>query len=337
MQFSAWLWARDPMAKVAATYAKALTIRDSLRVRDLIDSQWYQDTFNPGWRVVIGQRLHEDDPYGAMLNTGDYVHLNLPSKLERERKCCAWCIEHGPTTQIGFTDPRKEEGELLFPTLFTDKVIKQAEKDLGSYDFAGQHQQRPSPAEGGMFKRTYWRWYNREELPYIEMVVISVDCTFKKVDDADFVAIHVYGVCGARFYLLARRHEQMGFRATKDAIRILWDEFTEIAQKDTNTVMEVHGAGLISDQVALRELHLARVELVAGRRSRTRSWRRLQMRSLHRARMSSNRSHLRKILSNPIQLWMAPQTRELPESLDCFYINMRARKTQTPLVSERPL
>ena len=77
-----------------------------------------------GWRVVIGQRLHEDDPYGAMLATGDYVHLNLPSKFERERKCCAWCIEHGPTTQIGFTDPRKEEGELLFPTLFTDKVIK---------------------------------------------------------------------------------------------------------------------------------------------------------------------------------------------------------------------
>jgi predicted phage terminase large subunit-like protein len=340
VQFSAWLWARDPMAKViAATYAKALTIRDSLRVRDLIDSQWYQDTFNPGWRVkreekqgkakvidpatnawtwvktnedwlsnsvkgerralsvggaatgfradgqifddllnasdkhskaardtatewaiktmssrfndmrkgwrvVIGQRLHEDDPYGAMLATGDYVHLNLPSKFERERKCCAWCIEHGPTTQIGFTDPRKEEGELLFPTLFTDKVIKQAEKDLGSYDFAGQHQQRPSPAEGGMFKRTFWRWYTREELPYIEMVVISVDCTFKRVDDADFVAIHVYGVCGARFYLLARRHEQMGFRATKDAIRILWDEF-----KPSATLIEdkANGSAVIEE------------------------------------------------------------------------------------------
>ena len=95
-----------------------------------------------------------------------------------------------------------------------------------------------------MFKRTYWRWYTREELPYIEMVVISVDCTFKKVDDADYVAIHVYGVSGARFYLLARRHEQMGFRATKDAIRILWDEF-----KPSATLIEdkANGSAVIEE------------------------------------------------------------------------------------------
>jgi hypothetical protein len=38
--------------------------------------------------------------------------------------------------------------------------------------------------------------------------------------------------------------------------RSLWQmtegEKSDIAQKDTNTVMQVHGAGLISDQVALR-------------------------------------------------------------------------------------
>lgn len=178
-----------------------------------------------GWRVVIGQRLHEDDPYGAMLSTGDYVHLNLPSEFESQRKCCSWCLEHGSTTKLGFTDPRKEEGELLFPKLFTPAVIAQAKKDLGGYDYAGQHQQRPAPAEGGMFKRSFWRWYTRAELPAAQMIVISVDCTFKKVDDADYVAIHVYAVVGPRFYLIARRHEQMGFKATKDAIRILWDEF----------------------------------------------------------------------------------------------------------------
>jgi len=319
VMFSAWLWARDPMTKIiAATYAKSLTIRDSLRVRDLVSSDWYQDTFNPGWRVfqketkvrqldaktgvwtwvktnedwlsnsvkgerralsvggaatgfradgqifddllnasekyseakrdeaqewavktmssrfndmrngwrvVIGQRLHEKDPYGAMLDTGDYVHLNLPSEFERERKCCVWCRQHGPTTAIGWTDPRTEEGQLLFPELFTPEVIAKAKKDLGSYDYAGQHQQRPAPAEGGMFKRSYWRRYAREELPALNMVVISADCTFKDVSSSDYVAIHVWGVVGARFYLLARKHEQMGFTATKRAIRVLWEEF----------------------------------------------------------------------------------------------------------------
>jgi predicted phage terminase large subunit-like protein len=304
VQFSAWLWARDPMAKIlAATYARDLTVRDSMRTQDLIRSTWFQETFAPtwewrktnedifsnslkgerralsvggkatgfrgdgqifddllnakdrhseaarkaardwaistmssrfndmrkGWRIVIGQRLHEEDPYGAMLATGDYVHLNLPSEFERERKCCVWCREHGSTTQLGFTDPRTEEGELLFPVLFTPEVIRQAKKDLGTYDFAGQHQQRPSPAEGGMFKRTYFQRYRREELPACQFVVITVDCTFKKVDDADFVAIHVYAVVGPRYYMLARRHERMGFRATKDTVRMLWDQYKPVA------------------------------------------------------------------------------------------------------------
>lgn len=300
VMFSAWLWTRDPKEKVlAATYAKSLTIRDSLRTKDLLQSAWFQETFAPewawvktnedwlsndqkgerraltvrgaatgfradgqifddllnasernskavrddatewaiktmssrfndmrhGWRVVIGQRLHEQDPYGAMLATGDYVHLNLPSEFERERKCCAWCREHGTTTAIGFTDPRRDEGQLLFPELFTTEVIAKAKKDLGSYDYAGQHQQRPAPAEGGMFKRSYWRWYMRAELPALHIIVISVDCTFKAVSDSDFVSIQVWGAVGPRFYLLARRHERMGFSATKQAIRILWDEW----------------------------------------------------------------------------------------------------------------
>jgi predicted phage terminase large subunit-like protein len=119
--------------------------------------------------------------------------------------------------------------ELLFPVLFTPEVIRQAKKDLGTYDFAGQHQQRPSPAEGGMFKRTYFQRYRREELPACQFVVITVDCTFKKVDDADFVAIHVYAVVGPRYYMLARRHERMGFRATKDTVRMLWDQYKPVA------------------------------------------------------------------------------------------------------------
>jgi predicted phage terminase large subunit-like protein len=168
------------------------------------------------WRVVIGQRLHEADPYGAMLATGDYVHLCLPSEFEPGRRC---------QTKIGWSDPRTVEGELLFPELFTPAVIAQAKKDLGSYDYAGQHQQRPSPAEGGLFKREWWRYYRPEELPGLDMIVISVDATFKEAIDVDFVAIHVYGFVGPRVYLLARRHQKMGFTATKDSIRILNAEF----------------------------------------------------------------------------------------------------------------
>lgn len=291
VMFSAWLWARNPQTKIiAATYASSLTIRDSIRTRDLVMSEWYQETFSAdwsmvktnedwisnsksgdrralsvggkatgfradgqifddllnasdkhskpardyardwaistmssrfndmrnGWRVVIGQRLHEEDPYGAMLATGKYEHLCLPSEFESKSRC---------STSIGWTDPRTVDGELLFPELFTREVLEQAKLDLGSYDYAGQHQQRPSPAEGGLFKRDWWRYYRPEELPAMHMILISVDATFKEAKDVDYVAIHVYGFNGPRAYLLARRHQKMGFTATKDSIRILYAEF----------------------------------------------------------------------------------------------------------------
>jgi predicted phage terminase large subunit-like protein len=284
VQFSAWLWTKRPAERIlAATYAAKLTVRDSVRTRDLVMSDWYRDTFSPewemvkanedyisnslsgfrlalsvgsvatgfrgngqifddllnasdkhseaardtardwamstmstrfndmrsGWRVVIGQRLHELDPYGAMLKTGEYEHLCLPSEFEPERRS---------KTSIGWTDPRQEAGELLFPELFTPAVIEQAKRDLGPYDYAGQHQQRPAPAEGGIVKRDWWQPYTVGQQPTFDMVAISVDAAFKETKDSDFVAIHVYGCIGPRTYLIDRVHEKLAYNATKQAI-----------------------------------------------------------------------------------------------------------------------
>jgi predicted phage terminase large subunit-like protein len=93
------------------------------------------------------QRLHERDTSGVILakNLG-YVHLMLPMEFEPERRC---------TTSIGFTDPRTEAGELLFPERFNAAQVEKLKAVMGSYAVAGQFQQRPAPREGGMFKR-HW-------------------------------------------------------------------------------------------------------------------------------------------------------------------------------------
>jgi hypothetical protein len=52
----AWVWIRRPTWKVIfGTYAETLSTRDSLRCRDLIQSQWYQDTFRPKWKIRSDQ------------------------------------------------------------------------------------------------------------------------------------------------------------------------------------------------------------------------------------------------------------------------------------------
>jgi hypothetical protein len=50
-------------------------------------------------------------------------------------------------------------GELLFPALYPQTVIDQAKKDPGAAGYAGQHQQRPAPAEGGILQRHWWRYF----------------------------------------------------------------------------------------------------------------------------------------------------------------------------------
>lgn len=98
--------------------------------------------------VVVMQRLHERDLAGTILAHGmDYEHLMLPMAFERERAC---------RTRIGFSDPRRDEGELLDPRRFPAPVVAALKRDMGRYAWAGQYQQRPAPRDGGLFRRAWF-------------------------------------------------------------------------------------------------------------------------------------------------------------------------------------
>jgi predicted phage terminase large subunit-like protein len=97
--------------------------------------------------IVVMQRIHHDDVSGQIQKLHlPYAHLMLPMEFEPERRC---------STPIGFTDPRSQAGDLLFPERFTRAAVEAAKVPMGSYAVAGQFQQRPTPREGGLFKR-HW-------------------------------------------------------------------------------------------------------------------------------------------------------------------------------------
>jgi len=99
--------------------------------------------------IVIMQRLHENDVSGYILARDlGYEHLCLPMEYEPDRAC---------KTKIGFKDPRKKAGDLLFPDRFSRKTVERDKSVMGSFAVAGQFQQRPVPREGGMFKN---HWFN---------------------------------------------------------------------------------------------------------------------------------------------------------------------------------
>ena len=96
--------------------------------------------------LLIMQRLHENDLTGVAIRLKmPYVHLMLPMRFEPERAC---------VTPFG-RDIRTRDGELLFPERFPEHVVDRDEAAMGAHAVAGQHQQRPSPRGGLMFKR-HW-------------------------------------------------------------------------------------------------------------------------------------------------------------------------------------
>lgn len=98
--------------------------------------------------VVMMQRLHTADVSGTILELGmEYEHLMLPMEFEPARKCY---------TSLNFQDPRTEEGELLDPVRVPATEIVRLKRDMGEFAYSGQYQQRPTPRDGGLFKRSWF-------------------------------------------------------------------------------------------------------------------------------------------------------------------------------------
>lgn len=307
----AWVWINHPEARwLFASYREPLAVRDSLKCRRLIESEWYQQRYGDrfqlrgdqnqkqrfendrtgyrvvvpmavgtgergdyvvvddphsvdqaasdtertsavewwngsmstrhnnlakGHKVVIQQRLHEADLTGDLLVRGGYEHLCLPAEFEPDRRC---------STSIGWTDPRNTAGELLWPERMPQAELEKLRATLGSYRYAGQFQQRPAPASGGMLKPHWFRFWQPKgknlppipirlpdgtlesrtavELPHrFDQLIQSWDMAFKDTKDSDYVVGLVMAAHGADRYLLDLTRDRLDLPRTISAVRAL--------------------------------------------------------------------------------------------------------------------
>lgn len=198
---------------------------------------WWDETMSTrlndsktGRRVIVMQRLHERDLSGHVLEQGGYEHLCLP-------------MEYEPKPQVPgarFADPRTEPGELLWPERVGPPELADLKLRLGSYAASGQLQQRPSPAEGGIFKRHWWRFWQPKgvDLPPVPVKLPdgttvlqhpvvrpdvmqecqSWDMAFKDDAENDFVCGQAWGKQSANAYLLDQDLQRRDFPATVAAV-----------------------------------------------------------------------------------------------------------------------
>ncbi len=168
--------------------------------------------------IILMQRLNQKDVSGEIITNGlGYEHLCLPMEWEAPRK----------KTILGFVDPRKTVGELLFPARFSAEVVERDKKIMGSYAVAGQFQQRPSPAGGGIIKIDNFRlWPSSKPIPDFFYILQSYDSAHTEKTTGDPTGCQVWGIFEyektRHALLLDCWNEHLGYPALKKRVLEDW-------------------------------------------------------------------------------------------------------------------
>jgi predicted phage terminase large subunit-like protein len=185
---------------------------------------WFDSTFStrlePGGSMLIVQtRWNEDDLSGYLLakealEPEGWTILNLPATAEDTQRVFPVTCDVKPDWRA--------DGQALCPERFDEEALRKIRARVGEYWWSALYQQRPSPIEGGLFHRDWWRYYTEAPKPEeFSFMCQSWDMTFKETKDTDFVVGTVWGIKGPNFYLLDRVRARMDFPTTCEAVRAL--------------------------------------------------------------------------------------------------------------------
>lgn len=164
---------------------------DAVRASTLewMDMAWSTRLNNPKLDAMIevAQRSHQDDPSGHRLAQGGWEHVCIPAEFDGE-------VRKNRVFVDGY-DPRTMIGQLICPDRFGEKELTDLKKQLGEYGTAGQLQQLPAPAGGGILKTKHFQlWPHDRPLPAFDYVVQSVDPAYTAKTTNDPTAFQAWGV-----------------------------------------------------------------------------------------------------------------------------------------------
>ena len=126
------------------------------------------------------------------------------------------------------------QGEALHPDRYPIDALDRIKTAVGSRVWASLYQQRPSAAEGSIFKRDLWRYYRAPSTDPAEIVrllgitrvIQSWDTAFKAKEASDYNAGLTFGEAKSGFYLLdcvKRQMEYPELKSTAQAYAAKWN------------------------------------------------------------------------------------------------------------------
>jgi predicted phage terminase large subunit-like protein len=197
---------------------------------------WWTSTvrtrLSPGASVIlILTRWHEDDLAGRFINAEDghqWRVVNIPA-----------VADHDP--EKGETDPLGREPGQGLNSARGERDWNATRVAVGSRTWNALYQGRPAPSEGGLFKRSDWKFYEhplwvevdgvRTTTGDSDVLVMSWDMTFKSTQKSDYVVGQVWLHRGANVYLLDQIRKRMTFTESLAAVKLLVARWPQCAIK----------------------------------------------------------------------------------------------------------
>ena len=151
-------------------------------------NEWYRTTFysrlnNPltGVRIVIMQRIHENDLSGFLINNESrlkYKHICIPAEISNDIKPKA-------------LEKNYDKDGLFWTDRFNKSILDDYKQALGSYGYAGQLMQTPTPINSGMIKADWFKidsTKNYDERTVVDFVIDPAYTANEKNDPSALLA-----------------------------------------------------------------------------------------------------------------------------------------------------
>lgn len=173
--------------------------------------EWLQSVafsrLTPNGRVLaIGTRWSERDPIGWLLAQAGWTVLHLP----------AFAQENDP---LG-----RSPGEALWPSHYPVEALEQIRTDVGPRVFQCLYQGNVAAAEGTLFKRDWFRHYQRPPEKFTK-IIQSWDTSFKTGHTNDYSVCATIGETSTGFYLLSLLRAKLEFPQLKAAVQELAEQW----------------------------------------------------------------------------------------------------------------
>ena len=228
--------------------AESDTVRQ--RNKDWYTSTAYTRLMPDGRIVLVMTRWHQDDVAGWLLREQPHENwtvLNLPAIAESD-------------DVIG-----RKAGEALWPEAFPLEALAKIKESIGSRDWSALYQQRPTPAEGGVFKLGWFPRYDAP-LPAYRRVVQSWDTAYKPGEENDPSACLTFGEHDNGYDLLHALAERMEYPDLKSRVA------RHAADWNADAVLiedKASGQSLIQDLRRETQLPVIPVKVHAGSGNKT--------------------------------------------------------------------